>query len=232
MAILKFGVAIVGIRGTIGGLLCSANRSGPYGRVWTKPTDPQTYAQLTGRWNAAIHPEAWRALSDPERTAWNDYGAASPQINALGETYYLSGWQWFVKCNQRLLETDRPTVTAPPTNPAPDTVVCNALDYDNSDFPFRAAIEFDEEAFGANTAVIFARVLPCSGNTTMTSNFALVRATNSPGPGVTELSFAFAHALKWGYPLLDWKCFVRVFTQSDEGLRSVPWTASQVYTEP
>jgi len=61
-------------------------------------------------------PALWSALSSAQRSAWDTFAALGAQalINSLGETYYASGYNWFCKCNVRLLRTGRATISAVP----------------------------------------------------------------------------------------------------------------------
>lgn len=116
MAITKIGPPLDGIRGTIGGATYSANFSGPYVKLWTRPTNPNRPLQQTSRSQLSQIPAEWRALSDAQRTVWITFAAlsAQEQTNSLGEPYYLSGWQWFLKINKYLQRVSRAFVTAPP----------------------------------------------------------------------------------------------------------------------
>lgn len=111
MAILKFGTLVTGARGTLGGITFSANKAGPYCKPWAAPPKTTTTKRSVIQGEFAGFGSAWSALSAAQRTAWNDFGAAAgqAQTNALGETYYLSGWQWFVKLNGWRVQTYDPT---------------------------------------------------------------------------------------------------------------------------
>lgn len=116
MAIVKFGTIITGARGTIGGTTFSANKAGPYVKPWAAPARTLTERRSTVRSNFAGFGSAWNGLSGAQRTAWNDFAAAAgqAQTNALGETYYLSGWQWFVKLNGWRIQTYDPSGAGTP----------------------------------------------------------------------------------------------------------------------
>lgn len=101
MAILKFGVIVTGARGTIAGITLSANKAGPYAKPWA--AGPKTFtakqSAMRGLFGALKYP--WQAMTAGERAAWDTFAAlpSQEQTNSLGEAYYLSGWQWFVKLN-------------------------------------------------------------------------------------------------------------------------------------
>jgi len=126
MAKTKIAAPLAGIRGTVGGLIYSANGSGTYVRAWNPPTNPQTLNQMIERSYLARMSSLWNALSAAQRTAWDVFAALAAQelTDSLGQAYYISGWLWFVKCNIRLLRVGRTPIQAAPTvaRPAAPTI--------------------------------------------------------------------------------------------------------------
>jgi hypothetical protein len=110
------GTLIVGVRGTVGGATFSANKAGPYAKVWNRGSNPRTQRQLFQR-NSLVQPSAgWRALSAANKTAWNTFAALPAQqlTNTLGVAYYISGFAWYVKLSTNLiLAGAAPIATAP-----------------------------------------------------------------------------------------------------------------------
>jgi len=129
MAKIKFGALVVGARGTLGGVIYTAGRSGPYARAWSRGSNPRTYKQGDARAILASLGPYWQALTSTQRDAWNTYAAAAGQekTNALGEIYYASGWNWFVEQNLRLLTTGRPIFNGPPLTPTPGVASYTSL---------------------------------------------------------------------------------------------------------
>lgn len=86
------------IRGSIGGKVYSKNRYGNYIRSRIVPVNPSSSRQQAARnafSNAAVY---WsQTLTAAERTAWNDYAAAVPVLNKLGQQVYLSGFCMFLR---------------------------------------------------------------------------------------------------------------------------------------
>lgn len=117
MAIVKFGVTVVGARGTIGGAKFSANASGPYVSQWSRSANPRTALQQDQRGRIGEQAVAWRNLSDAQRLDWDDYADDPPQerTNSLGETFFASGFNWFCKINQNLLTAGEATRVDAPT---------------------------------------------------------------------------------------------------------------------
>ena len=112
---------VVGARGTIGGITFSANQAGPYVKSWSKGSNPQTALHSAQRGILTDFASNWRNLTSAERDDWDDYAddAAQELTNSLGETYFISGFAWYVRINTHLTlagEADRddaPTLTRP-----------------------------------------------------------------------------------------------------------------------
>lgn len=118
MAIISYGPTIAGIRGTLGGAIYSANLNGPYVRAYSKPGNRRTPARQTQRQVYEQLPEHWNSLTAGQRAGWDTDAAAAgnARTNSLGETYFLSGWQWFSEINAVLLAGgDSLSTTAPGT---------------------------------------------------------------------------------------------------------------------
>ena len=121
MAIIKFGPTVVGARGTIAGTIFSANKAGPYARDWSRGANPRTELQSDQRGRFSSLASAWRDLTQAERDDWIDYADDPPQelTNSLGETYFASGFNWYVRINDHLEQVgaarrdDAPTLTRP-----------------------------------------------------------------------------------------------------------------------
>ena len=126
MAKTKIAAPLAGIRGTVGGLIYSANGSGTFVRAWNPPSNPKTVNQMIERSYLARMSSLWAALSPTQRSDWDDFAAlwAQALTDSLGQTYYISGWLWFVKCNIRLLRVGRTPIQAVPTvaRPAAPTI--------------------------------------------------------------------------------------------------------------
>jgi hypothetical protein len=131
MAILKFGVIVTGARGTIAGTTLSANKAGPYAKAWAPPPKSTSTKQSAVQGLFGALRNGWRALTAGERADWDTFAAlpGQAQTNALGETYYLSGWQWYCKLNGWRFQPydpaalgcpviDPPLIDAPPAGSA------------------------------------------------------------------------------------------------------------------
>lgn len=86
--------------GSIGAYTFSHNKGGPYVRLRSNPTQPNTIYQqyvklLTGQFSTG-----WTtALSQAQRDAWGVYAANVPRPKPGGGTQYLTGLQHFIRSN-------------------------------------------------------------------------------------------------------------------------------------
>ena len=129
MAIIKIAAPLSGIRGTIGGITYSANRASPYAKAWAPATNPRSQPQAQARIALAQASQTWPYQSSAHQAEWNAFAAdpAQEQTNSLGEAYYLSGFQWYAKCNARLSRLVAPQVTLAPTTGYPDAPQIDAF---------------------------------------------------------------------------------------------------------
>lgn len=127
--IVKFAAPLAGARGTIGGLVFSANGSGPYAKQWAPPSQPRSQPQTEQRSRLAKIPALWADISAAQKTDWADFAALTAQdlINSLAETYSISGYGWFTKCNTRLLFIGRSTIQDAPVIARPSSPTINDL---------------------------------------------------------------------------------------------------------
>ena len=115
--IVKFGVSVVGARGTAGGITFSANKAGPYAKLWSRGSNPSTSTQSAQRGVFGEFASGWAALSSAQRADWDDYAddPAQELFNSLGVSYYASGFNWYVSVNSNLREAGAAARTAAPT---------------------------------------------------------------------------------------------------------------------
>jgi len=100
MATVKFGGGVTAMSGSIAGSTFAKNRFGFYIRPRTKPVNPNSSYQSAVRQYMKYFTERWHdTLSSTQRTAWATYAAAVPTKNRLGETVYLTGFNWYLAVN-------------------------------------------------------------------------------------------------------------------------------------
>lgn len=103
--------------GSLGGVTSSRNRFGQYQRTRAIPVNPNTAAQQTARNRFKAESQAWRGLTDAQRTGWREYASANPVSDSLGQSNYLTGAQMFCGVNSRMLAAGYAAgVTEPPAS--------------------------------------------------------------------------------------------------------------------
>lgn len=103
------------MRGRIGGNVFSHNRGGDYVRLGTSPVNPNSARQQAARTILGDLAQAWETvLTAANRATWNTYAQNHPVENSLGQEIFLTGLNWYVKINARLIDaSDAPLVNAP-----------------------------------------------------------------------------------------------------------------------
>ena len=100
MGNIKYGPLADEVSGTIGGVTFFRGRHSKCARTWRAPSNKQRPDQLTRRRILATVSNAWRTdLDNAMRTSWDTYALTCPFTNALGETYYLTGFEMFCRNN-------------------------------------------------------------------------------------------------------------------------------------
>lgn len=85
--------------GSVAGVTSSRNRFGQYRRTRAIPVNPNTLAQNEVRQNLATNAQEWKNLTAPQQEEWNVFAEGHPKTDTLGQTIYLTGFQWFVSVN-------------------------------------------------------------------------------------------------------------------------------------
>lgn len=231
MAIVKFGGGVVGMRGTAGGQTYSANGSGNFVRAWARPVKSPTAKQLLQRSRLAGMKARWTGLSDAQRTGWCTWAAlpANERFNSLGESYYLSGWQAMVEINSRLsvmgdaLRSDAPTDSVPA---AP--VGGNFLWYWNATY-VECRPGFAVDTFVADRYLLFGRIVVNGVRRVNSSGWRLIQKGGPLAAGAYSVQCGVSATALWGTPQVGWQLFVRLFRQTSQGVRSLPYEWTRTY---
>lgn len=96
MAIVQPGAGVP-TGGSLGGTTYSRNRYGSYTRNRTVPVNPNSPLQARARAIFQTAVTAWQTMTGIQRTAWNNWAAATPWLNKAGETVHLTGQVAFMR---------------------------------------------------------------------------------------------------------------------------------------
>jgi len=100
--LVEFSPLISAGSGKIGGVVFSTGSSGACARINTRQTNPRTFARSTRHAYMAMCLNSWQGLTAAEMLVWNTTAARYPYVNRVSRTYYLSGYQFFMKMNMNL----------------------------------------------------------------------------------------------------------------------------------
>lgn len=219
MAIIKFGIAVTGIRGTIGGTVFSANATGPYAKLWSEGPQPRTNLQQTQRSILGSMGAYWLALSSAQRADWDTYAGllAQRKTNALGEFYYCTGWNWFVaNVRQQRMVTSTPTYTAPvgarPGAPTISTVNIYTTGGGSSNITYPV-----DEFLGA---FIILKMRLWSSQAVISGNHGTQMIFTAGPDSPTQTWFQQEIIWKYGTPIIGQRACVTVCRQNTDGQRS------------
>lgn len=96
MARIKYTALVESIRGTIAGTTFQRNAYGYTVKAKPNMLNPSTNLQLAQQAQMTRIAQAWRSLSDANRSTWNTYAENNPRPSRLNPDSYLSGYNLFL----------------------------------------------------------------------------------------------------------------------------------------
>lgn len=222
MAIVRFGLVIDGIRGSVGGVTYSASSNGPYVKPWRAPRKVLSFSAMASRESFALTAPGWRALDDTERDAWRTWAAdpAQERTNSLGEAYYLKGWQQYALVTVQLGTCGRAARVDPPSTstPAAPTVAALVAEIDTGVPLVELTLDGSEFPAGGDV-VVFMWIGPPGARTVPAGRGLVAYAAEISLGDVLDLTDA-AIGL-FGDLYVGQQVFCGIAAQDDEGQRSV-----------
>jgi hypothetical protein len=137
----KFDPILGPIRGSIGANTFSRNKGGSYVKMKGVPTNPNSTRQQVIRTLLQTYSSGFSGLTSAQIEQWKDYAEEHPLVDALGQQYYLSGHQWYVRLNVRLDDAGDSPIVLPPgdtCSPALATLTVTFTDAQNISVAFTA----------------------------------------------------------------------------------------------
>lgn len=223
MAIVTIAAPLSGIRGKLGGIVYSANRSGPFARAMNHQVLRGSMGQLEQRGLLAQAGVLWRTLTTEQQDDWNTFAESPPEddYNSLGELYLPSGFNWFSRIFVRRrrcgLADDLEAPAATPTDP-PDTFTLDlAPATGESD---EAVFGYTEDDFETYYAILEMSIAPGLGTNVWSSRFILQYEALQVGATSTE--FGLKYFESFGVTQVGQRFYARLYRQSATGIRSTP----------
>lgn len=94
------GPLVVAASGSVGGVTFARSPAGPIARARQAPIQPRTALQLQRRHDLNYFATAWKSLTDAQRAGWAALASTYPRQDALGRTFFWSGFQLYIALNQ------------------------------------------------------------------------------------------------------------------------------------
>ena len=228
MAVVKFGTTVVGLRGTVGGVTYSAGKSSSYAKQWAQGSNPRTSIQQKNRAALTRCGAAWWALGSTLRADWDAFGLVAPEVikNRLGEVIHLTGWQWFVKVNQRLFGVGLSLRSAVPST----AVVAAATGFflTLGQLPGGVcAVQWGAGSIPLMSSGVLWAALNTSGGAQV-SGVPWVRVWSAHEPAGTSAVITTEMGLRYGSIRTGWQFFGQLYVLRDDGIRSVAAVTSTV----
>jgi len=126
MARIIYGALVTSIRGSIQGTTFQRNAYGYTVKGKPNMVRPNSFDQNDAKARFSASNQAWRTLTDTDRSAWNTYANTYPIPSRLNPDAYLSGLAAFVRYHGVKSQYD-PTILADPAG-AQGVAVINSLD--------------------------------------------------------------------------------------------------------
>lgn len=110
------GLAVEELNGSAGGTTASRNKSRAYFKVRTAPRNPRTGSQITVRGRLSIASRAWAALTEAERSLWDEWAKTQVGRRVLGKAAVLSGFNAYCRLYLNATSIEQTPLTSPPTD--------------------------------------------------------------------------------------------------------------------
>lgn len=111
------------LSGKAGNTVASRNKFGSYFRTRVNPMLVQNSYTGAVRANFGGNSQAWRTLTEAQRTGWTALGASISRTNSLGQTYHPTGAQMYNSVNRNIFTYGGTALAAAPVYTAPATLV-------------------------------------------------------------------------------------------------------------
>jgi hypothetical protein len=215
----KFGAIVVAGSGKIGGHVASHNRAGAYFRTKVTPVNAQTTAQLAVRNRLGTRSQAWRGLTDAQRSAWNAAVSAFAKTDIFGDLKNPTGFNLYQALNNNLVTVGAAAIAVPPIPAAVSTVTITSITPAAGTGAVPMVLS---GAVPASTAMkVFATAPQSPGVSFVKSEYRLI--TTLPAATATPVALGTAYTTKFGSFTVGQKIFFKlVFVSTTTGQQSLP----------
>jgi len=226
MAIIQYGPTVTGIRGTIGGITFSQNRTANYAKAWSRGPYGRSVTQNLTRSRMISNSLLWAELTQTARDDWNLFADNPNELDydPWSAQRFLSGFQWFCRAQQRRSSLNLPNPGDVPSGAAETTVAGFAV-YIEGNPAGASNVSYDASQFTSDEAIIvYLTFAAGTGAADAFRNWKLVYALKDPGDGPLDIHAAYQAI--FGSPTTGWKAFAIAYKQALAGNRSIGTTAN------
>ena len=230
MASITFIAPVDEIRGRLGGVVFSRNKSGNHIRPFKQPSNPQSTLQMNQRGTITSMIRLWQVAGPTNQATWVVWAAlpANVKYNSLGAAYYLSGYQSFLEINTRIWQIYQDWRWVAPDLGIPAVPVITSVTWTNVGGTPTLRVNYGAGEFSSTqTIVVHGSAWPWSARLVQYSRFYLLKQQLNPGASPYQITTQITD--RWGPPHTGDRIFVRVYKQTSEGQRSAPYTAYATY---
>lgn len=127
MAVVKYGAMVTELKGKLGGQVFQGSNASLIIRNNQRKRNPPSSQMFLSSKNVTTVSQAWRSLSDAQRTAYAAAAALWPFTDKYGNTYYGTGYQVHNAQNIALLSIGQPYSADPLGSVAAESVATNLI---------------------------------------------------------------------------------------------------------
>jgi len=233
MAKISYAAPVDAIRGTVNGLIFSANQAGPYIRRRQNFQKRQTIPRQNAQLALADFSTQWATITSGQRADWNTWAALAAQekTDSLGNAYYISGFASFVMCNiNRAYWHSTLQAAAPPSLTPAAAYWSNWIAEDDAGTPLIGGRTTNVNV-PPREVVLHLAVRRSSEAITNSASFFSIPIDGDVGATYTWwYADSDVYASLFGPPDASHRIFFRGFTQREEGNRSGPQESWLDYT--
>lgn len=136
-----------------GAVVGQPNRSKPAARRLSRPKNRRLYNQQRFRSKTNLIIAAWHSLTEMEKLAWTTFGDTYPELDKYGNLVEINGFNWFMRCNKRLLSVEGDIILTPPPSSTPSFDPTISLTFPNGD----NSVSFESSPFPSGSEKINVR---------------------------------------------------------------------------
>jgi hypothetical protein len=132
-------------RGRLGGLVYNTWRGMSYAKAACAPSQPKSKKQLNIRAFGVRLARAWQGLTAAQRLGWQNYASLHLETDGMGTPKRMTGLNWFIRCNSRLLQQGLAISLTAPTVAAP----ASPLSFTSADGAGQSVLTFTSQPAGS-----------------------------------------------------------------------------------